>query len=110
MNFEVDDDEPEEKPDGEKDDEDGPPKRLIIGPFVKLPPKRDWQDYYLIIANPICMNDISKKLKKDEYRSLADLRRDLDLMVKNCRTFNEESSGICQDVNLLEVRPLFPVL
>ena len=110
MNFEVDDDEPEEKPDGEKDDEDGPPKRLIIGPFVKLPPKRDWQDYYLIIANPICMNDISKKLKKDEYRSLADLRRDLDLMVKNCRTFNEESSGICQDVNLLEVRHLFPVL
>ncbi|KAK3904375.1 chromatin structure-remodeling complex subunit snf21 [Staphylotrichum tortipilum] len=102
MNFEVDDDEPEEKPEGEKDDEDGPPKRLIIGPFVKLPPKRDWGDYYLIIAAPICMNDIQKKMKKEEYHSLGDMRKDLDLMVKNCRTFNEESSGICQDVNLLE--------
>ncbi|KAK4158009.1 SNF2-family ATP dependent chromatin remodeling factor like protein [Chaetomidium leptoderma] len=99
MNFEVDDDEPEEKPDG---DDDGPPKRLIIGPFVKLPPKRDWGDYYLIITNPICMNDIQKKIKKEEYQTLADMRKDMDLMVKNCRTFNEESSGICQDVNLIE--------
>ncbi|KAL2019689.1 hypothetical protein VTK56DRAFT_9308 [Thermocarpiscus australiensis] len=102
MNLEVDDDEPEEKVDGEKEDDDGPPKRLIIGPFVKLPPKRDWGDYYLIIANPICMNDIQKKIKREEYNSLADMRKDLDLMVSNCRTFNEESSGICQDVNLIE--------
>ncbi|EAQ89120.1 hypothetical protein CHGG_05739 [Chaetomium globosum CBS 148.51] len=99
MNFEVDDDEPQENPDG---DEDGPPKRLIIGPFVKLPPKRDWGDYYLIITNPICMNDIQKRIKKEDYNSLADMRRDMDLMVANCRTFNEESSGICQDVNLIE--------
>ncbi|KAK1756169.1 SNF2 family N-terminal domain-containing protein [Echria macrotheca] len=99
MNLEVDDDAPEENP----DDDGEPPKRLIIGPFVKLPPKRDWADYYVVITSPICMNDIQKKIKKEEYQSLADLRRDLDLMVKNCRTFNEESSGICQDVNLIEV-------
>ena len=102
MTLEVDDDAPEEHPD-DKDDEDGPPKRLIIGPFVKLPPKREWADYYIVITNPICMNDIQKKIKKEEYQSLADLRRDLDLMVKNCRTFNEETSGICQDANLIEV-------
>jgi ATP-dependent helicase STH1/SNF2 len=101
MKFEVDDDEPQENP--EADDDDGPPKRLIIGPFVKLPPKREWGDYYLIITNPICMSDIQKRIKKEEYQSLAGLRRDLDLMVANCRTFNEESSGICQDVNLIEV-------
>jgi ATP-dependent helicase STH1/SNF2 len=102
MNLEVDDEEPQ-KPDGEQDDDDEPPKRLIIGPFVKLPPKRDWADYYVIITNPICMNDILKRIKKEEYNSLADMRKDLDLMVSNCRTFNEESSGICQDVNLIEV-------
>jgi ATP-dependent helicase STH1/SNF2 len=105
MNFEVEDDEPEEKLDGEKDDDDGPPTRLIIGPFVKLPPKREYPDYYVIITNPICMNDIQKKIKKEDYRSLADMRRDFELMVSNCRTFNEESSMICQDVNLLEVSP-----
>ncbi|KAK4141668.1 SNF2-family ATP dependent chromatin remodeling factor like protein [Dichotomopilus funicola] len=101
MNFEVDDEQPPNAEDDD-DDDDGPPKRLVIGPFVKLPPKREWADYYLIIANPICMNDIQKRIKKEEYSSLADMRRDLDLMVANCRTFNEESSGICQDVNLIE--------
>ncbi|KAK5664022.1 hypothetical protein OQA88_236 [Cercophora sp. LCS_1] len=99
MNLEVDDDQPEENPD---DDDDGPMKRLIIGPFVKLPPKREWADYYIIITAPICMNDIQKKMKKDEYQTLSDMRKDLDLMIKNCRTFNEETSGICQDANLIE--------
>lgn len=108
MNLEVDDDEPEEKPDGEKDDDDGPPKRLIIGPFVKLPPKRDWGDYYVIITNPICMNDIQKKIKREEYHSLSDMRKDLELLVNNCRTFNEESSGICADANTIEVLPASP--
>ncbi|KAL2128860.1 hypothetical protein VTI74DRAFT_8565 [Chaetomium olivicolor] len=104
MNLEVDDDEPEA--DGAKndedDDDDEPPKRLIIGPFVKLPPKREWQDYYVIITNPICMNDIQKRIKNKEYQCLGDMRKDLDLLVRNCRTFNEESSGICQDANLIE--------
>ncbi|KAJ4292284.1 transcriptional regulator [Collariella sp. IMI 366227] len=102
MNLEVDDDEPEADKNEDDDDDDEPPKRLIIGPFVKLPPKRDWQDYYVIITNPICMNDIQKRIKSKEYQSLADMRRDLDQLVRNCRTFNEESSGICQDVNLIE--------
>ena len=109
MNLAVDDDEPPEKPEGENDDEsedEGPPKRLIIGPFVKLPPKREWQDYYVIIQNPICMNDIQKKIKREEYNSLGDMRKDLDLLVTNCRTFNEETSGICQDANTIEVSTL----
>jgi len=105
MNLEVDDDDvPDEKP--EDDDDDGPPKRLIIGPFVKLPPKREWQDYYVIIQNPICMNDIQKKIKKEDYQSLSDMRRDLELMVNNCKTFNEESSRICIDANIIQVRHL----
>ncbi|KAK3331965.1 SNF2-family ATP dependent chromatin remodeling factor like protein [Cercophora scortea] len=102
MSLEVDDDEPEENPEGNKDDEDEPPKRIIIGPFVKLPPRRDWQDYYVIIKSPICMTDIQKKIKKEDYRSLAAMRRDLELMVNNCRTFNEESSRICIDANIIE--------
>ncbi|KAK4222203.1 chromatin structure-remodeling complex subunit snf21 [Podospora fimiseda] len=97
MKLEVDDDEPIP---GEDDDEPG--KRLIIGPFVKLPPKREWADYYVIIVNPICMTDIQKRIKKEEYTSLGDMRRDLDLLIKNCRTFNEETSGICMDANIIE--------
>ncbi|KAK4192009.1 putative SNF2 family ATP-dependent chromatin-remodeling factor snf21 [Podospora australis] len=100
MNLAVDDDEP--LPEDDKDDDDGPLKRLVIGPFVKLPPKRDYPDYYVIILNPICMKDIEKKIKKEEYTSLAAMRKDLDLLIANCRTFNEESSLICQDANIIE--------
>jgi len=106
MNLEVDDPEPEEKDDEDKDDEDKddePPKRLIIGPFVKLPPKRDWGDYYLIIQNPICMNDIWKKIKKEEYKSLGDLSKDMTLLCNNCRTFNEDGSILYSDANVMEV-------
>lgn len=107
MNLEVDDDAPENPAD---QDDDEPPKRLVIGPFVKLPPKREWADYYLVITSPICMNDIQKRIKKDDYKCLSDMRRDLDLMVQNCRTFNEESSGICQDAKVIEVCLFFPAI
>ncbi|KAK3322278.1 SNF2 family N-terminal domain-containing protein [Apodospora peruviana] len=103
MGLEVPDDEPEEKPDGEKNDDDEPPTRLIIGPFVKLPSKREYGDYYRIIANPISMNEVQKKMKKDEYKSLSAMRSDLELMVNNCRTYNEDTSRICIDANLIEV-------
>ena len=46
MNLEVDDIEAPEE------DESDPGKRLIIGPFIKLPPKRDYADYYVIIQKP----------------------------------------------------------
>ena len=103
MNLEVEDDAPEENPD-DKDDDEGPPTRLIIGPFVKLPPKREWPDYYLMITNPICMKDIEKKMKKEDYHSLSDMRKDLELLVTNCRTFNDEASMIFMDANRIEVR------
>ena len=54
---------------------------------------------------------VNKKIKREEYNSLGDMRKDLDLLVTNCRTFNEETSGICQDANTIEVStPADPVL
>ncbi|KAM7189260.1 chromatin structure-remodeling complex subunit snf21 [Rhypophila sp. PSN 637] len=95
-------DEESQKPDGSPNDDEDPPTRLPIGPFVKLPPKREWGDYYIIITKPICMNDIQKKIKKADYKSLGDLRKDLELMVNNCRTFNEDTSLICKDATDIE--------
>ncbi|KAK2070378.1 hypothetical protein P8C59_004876 [Phyllachora maydis] len=102
MNISVDDDEPEEKSEDEKDDDDGPPQRLIIGPFLKLPPRREYADYYVIISNPISMAQIEKKMKKGDYNNLSDMRRDLDLMVNNCRTYNEDGSLLHSDSQILE--------
>lgn len=101
MRLEVDDPDPEPEED-DKDDDD-PPKRLIIGPFIKLPPKRDYADYYLIIQNPICMNHIEKKIKKEEYSSVDDMRRDIELMCNNCRTYNDDSALIHTDATTIQV-------
>ncbi|KID90960.1 SNF2-family ATP dependent chromatin remodeling factor snf21 [Metarhizium guizhouense ARSEF 977] len=97
MNLEVDDIEPPAE-----DDESDAGKRLIIGPFIKLPPKRDYADYYVIIQNPICMNHIQTRIKKEEYSSLSDLRKDFQLMIRNCQTYNEDGSILYQDAKTME--------
>ncbi|KAL1844720.1 hypothetical protein VTK73DRAFT_1966 [Phialemonium thermophilum] len=48
------------------------------------------------------MNDILKKIKKEEYKSLGDLRRDIELLCNNCRTFNEDGSILYSDANVIE--------
>jgi len=87
---------------GSDDDDEEPENRLIIGPFVKLPPKRDFADYYLVIQSPIAMNMIEKKIKKQEYSSLNDLRADIRLLCKNAKTYNEDGSVIFNDAVAIE--------
>ncbi|OTA66711.1 SNF21-like protein [Hypoxylon sp. EC38] len=86
----------------EDDDDDEPTKRLIIGPFIKLPSKRDYGDYYLLIQNPICMNQIQAKIKREEYNSINDMRKDIVLMCNNCRTYNEDGSLLYSDAIVME--------
>ncbi|KAI1644759.1 chromatin remodeling complex SWI/SNF, component SWI2 and related ATPase [Daldinia loculata] len=84
------------------DDDDEPTKRLIIGPFVKLPSKRDYGDYYVLIHNPICMNQIQAKIKREEYNSINDMRKDIALMCGNCKTYNEDGSLLYSDAIVME--------
>ncbi|KAI0014042.1 SNF2-family ATP dependent chromatin remodeling factor snf21 [Xylariaceae sp. FL0662B] len=84
------------------DDDDEPTKRLIIGPFIKLPSKRDYGDYYVLIQNPICMNQIQARIKKEEYFSINDMRKDIMLMCSNCKTYNEDGSLLYSDAVMME--------
>ncbi|KAH7037812.1 SNF21-like protein [Microdochium trichocladiopsis] len=93
---------PPEEQDPDDDDDDEPATRLIIGPFVKLPSKRDYGDYYLLISNPICMKQIEAKIKKEEYNKIDDMRRDIVLMCNNCRTYNEDGSLLYADAHVME--------
>jgi len=93
---------PPEEQDPEDDDDDEPVKRLIIGPFVKLPSKREYGDYYLLIQNPICMKQIEAKIKKEDYHKIDDMRRDIMLMCNNCRTYNEDGSTLYADAHTME--------
>ncbi|KAF4629144.1 hypothetical protein G7Y89_g9001 [Cudoniella acicularis] len=83
----------------EDDDDEG---RLIIGPFVNLPSKKDFPDYYLVIPEPISMKMIEKKIKKEEYSSLNDLKKDIQTLCKNAKTYNEDGSMIFVDAVAIE--------
>ena len=93
---------------GEPPDEDGEPvTRGIIEPFMKLVPRVSFPDYYMVIHNPIAMEHVQKKINRNEYQSLKDFLSDVRLLCNNCRTYNEDSSLLFQDANLLEVSSLF---
>ena len=95
----------EEEIPGEQPDENGEPvTRGIIEPFMKLVPKASFPDYYMIIQNPIAMEHIQKKINRSEYQTLREFVADVRLLCNNCRMYNEDSSLLFQDANLIEVR------
>jgi len=87
----------------EDEEEEGGGTRLIIGPFVALPPKKLFPDYYMIITEPICMKMIEKKIKSEEYSSLGDLKKDVQHLCRNAKTYNEDGSLIYVDAVAIEV-------
>jgi ATP-dependent helicase STH1/SNF2 len=95
---------PESEDEDSKDEEEEAP-RLIIGPFIALPPKKDFPDYYTIIKDPISMKMIEKKIKKEEYSSLNDLKKDIQRLCTNAKTYNEDGSMIYVDAVAIEVSP-----
>ena len=90
------------------DDDDGPPTRGIIDPFIKLVPRSQYPDYYIIITNPIAMENIQKKINRQDYQNLRDFREDIRLLCNNARTYNEDKSQLYIDANDIEVRSALP--
>ncbi|KAF1957388.1 hypothetical protein CC80DRAFT_43517 [Byssothecium circinans] len=76
--------------------------RGIIDPFIELPDKNTYPDYYQLIKRPICMNQMKRKINRREYQSLKQFRADIALLCNNCRTYNEENSVLYKDANLIE--------
>ena len=86
----------------ESNDPDVPP-RGIIDPFVELPPRNDYPDYYQLIKQPICMKQIETKINKKQYMNLKQFRQDVGLLCANCRQYNEDGSVLYNDANVIEV-------
>jgi ATP-dependent helicase STH1/SNF2 len=86
----------------EEESADGKLPRGIIDPFIELPDKFDYPDYYQIIKNPICMNNIKRKINRKEYQNLRQFRQDVALLCNNCRTYNEDGSTLYKDANMIE--------
>ena len=89
--------------DSEDSDDGSPPTRGIIDPFIKLVPKAQYPDYYIIIQQPMAMDIIQKKINRQDYQSLREFREDIGLLCGNARTYNEDGSLLFQDANDIEV-------
>ena len=70
--------------------------------FRDLPDKNDYPDYYMIISQPICMQQIKRKITKKEYQSPRQFFADVRLLCDNCRLYNEDGSVLFKDANLIE--------
>lgn len=90
-------------PDEPLDEKGEPTTRGLIEPFIKLVPRKGFEDYYVIIKEPICMEMIEKKINKKEYQNLREYREDISLLCQNARTYNEDDSLLYQDANKIEV-------
>ncbi|KAJ1730569.1 hypothetical protein LPJ61_002940 [Coemansia biformis] len=62
--------------------------------FNKLPPKKEYPDYYLEIKKPIALDIIKGKITRGVYGSVADFVADIDLMCDNAQTYNIPDSYI----------------
>ena len=93
------------EPTSSDEEDDSPAVRNVIGPFMKLVPKAHYPDYYMIIQNPIAMDHIDKRIKKEQYQSLREFMDDIKLLCNNARTYNEDGSILFQDANDIEVSP-----
>ena len=79
-----------------RDDND---ERDLVTPFVKLPSKKLYPDYYNIIVNPITVGEIQKKLNNGKYslHDTYDFVQDLKLLNDNATSYNDPESWIATD-------------
>ena len=74
-----------------KTDDDG---RFLCELFMKRPLSSMYPQYYVVIKNPIDLKEILRKIRSETYLSMEELVSDVELMVENACTFNEEESQV----------------
>jgi hypothetical protein len=82
--------------------------RQLSVPFLIKPSKQDYPDYYLVIQNPIALDDIKKHLNKGKYSSLEDIKNDFEQLFANAKHYNRPDSIIYEDADYLLVRLVLP--
>uniref|UniRef100_A0A665VQD3 Protein polybromo-1 n=1 Tax=Echeneis naucrates TaxID=173247 RepID=A0A665VQD3_ECHNA len=68
--------------------------QLISEPFLQLPSRKDYPDYYHQISQPICLHQIKNKMKSNEYESVEHIDSDVTLMFENAKRYNVPHSSI----------------
>ncbi|XP_051997457.1 protein polybromo-1-like isoform X3 [Xyrauchen texanus] len=76
--------------------------RLISELFQKLPSKLHYPDYYAVIKEPIDLRTVSQKIQAGHYKSISAMAKDIDLLAKNAKTYNEPGSQVFKDAQTIK--------
>ncbi|XP_053723226.1 protein polybromo-1 isoform X1 [Synchiropus splendidus] len=79
-----------------------PPGRLVSELFQRLPSKAQYPDYYAVIKEPIDLKIIAQKIQMGTYKSVSAMAKDVELLVKNAKTYNEPGSQVFKDANTIK--------
>ncbi|KAI1892708.1 hypothetical protein AGOR_G00136330 [Albula goreensis] len=79
-----------------------PSGRVISELFQKLPSKVHYPDYYAIIKEPIDFRVIAQRIQTGHYKSVSAMAKDIDLLTKNAKTYNEPGSQVFKDANTIK--------
>ncbi|CAL1527080.1 unnamed protein product [Lymnaea stagnalis] len=66
----------------------------LSDPFIKLPSKKFYPDYYKEIKRPMSLQKIRYKIEMNMYDTLVDLAHDFNLMFENAKKYNQDESQI----------------
>ncbi|SCU86405.1 LAME_0D05996g1_1 [Lachancea meyersii CBS 8951] len=69
--------------------------------FETLPSKKLYPDYFALIKTPVALDTITRKCKKGQYESIADVHQDFKTMFDNAQFYNEEGSLVFNDAGEL---------
>jgi hypothetical protein len=86
---------------------DLPSGRSLSVDFLRLPNKRTYPDYYIVIKRPIALDKIKAQLDASQYPSLIAVKHDLEQCFRNAKRYNLKDSQIFNDAKFLHVCLLF---
>ncbi|XP_051568786.1 protein polybromo-1-like isoform X3 [Myxocyprinus asiaticus] len=76
--------------------------RLVSELFQKLPSKLHYPDYYAVIKDPIDLRTVSQRIQAGHYKSIGAMAKDIDLLAKNAKTYNEPGSQVFKDAHTIK--------
>jgi len=76
---------------------------LLALPFLELPSRTLYPDYYTTIRRPMCLHDIERRLEKRAYASFGEVRADCETVCGNAKRFNLRDSPIWLKARALHV-------
>lgn len=71
-------------------------------PFLKPVDAEEVPSYYTVITSPMDLSTMESKLEGDSYVSLPEFIADFNLIIANCRTFNDPDTSYCKNATNLE--------